>query len=558
VGLLLPRSVEMVVAMLAIFKAGGAYVPLDPAYPATRIQFMLADSGAKVVVTDARHASMQLGGDLSTLLLDEVGAATLPDTALPRLARPENLAYLIYTSGSTGRPKGVAITHRNAVAMLSWAAGVFGPEELRGVLAATSICFDLSIFELFLPLSVGGEVLLARDVLELVDDSEERARVTLINTVPSAMAELVRARRVPTSCLTVNLAGEPLQRDLVAALEAAGVGRVYDLYGPSEDTTYSTFAERRGDGPVTIGRPIANTRAYVLDERLEPVPTGVSGELFLGGDGLARGYFARPGATAAAFIPDPFAPEPGARMYRTGDRARFRRDGQLEFLGRLDNQVKLRGYRIELGEIEAALRDASRVRECAVMVRDVGASGDRRLVAYVVGDADDLSADELREGLFARLPDYMIPREFVTLPELPRLPNGKIDRRSLPEPAPSKRPPRTLPTTSIEAMIAAIWQRELELDAVGVHDNYFDVGGDSLRLVRIHSALQVEFERELAIASLFEHPTIHRLARYLANGATRSATAQRVEQRAKQRRRLLDASNERRQARAVARTRRNK
>ena len=282
--------------------------------------------------------------------------------------RAGNLAYVIYTSGSTGTPKGVAIEHRNTVAFLDWARTVFGPQQLAGVLASTSICFDLSVFELFVPLSWGGKIILAQNVLQLPALPASKD-VTLINTVPSAMAELLRVGGVPASVRTVNLAGEPLQTPLVKQIYEQGkIEQVFDLYGPSEDTTYSTFALRSRSGPATIGRPIANTQIYILDAHLQPVPLGVPGEVYIGGAGLARGYLKRPDLTAEKFIPNPFSPEPGARLYETGDLARYRPDGNIEFLGRFDNQVKIRGFRIELGEIEAALVPAPNIQWTRLVV----------------------------------------------------------------------------------------------------------------------------------------------------------------------------------------------
>jgi amino acid adenylation domain-containing protein len=351
VGICLPRSVEMVVGMLATLKAGGAYVPLDPAYPADRLGFILEDAEAPVLLTEQRLAAELGAAAPHVICLDSewgsVIAAGRDDNPVSGVTA-ENLAYVIYTSGSTGRPKGVAITHRNAGALIHWAAGVFTPAELSGVLASTSICFDLSVFELFVTLSRGGKVILAENALHL-PALPAANEVTLVNTVPSAMAELVRMGGVPASVRTVNLAGEPLQTRLVNEIyRQPTIERVYDLYGPSEDTTYSTFALRVAEKPATIGRPIANTQAYLLDAHLHPVPVGAIGQLYLGGDGLARGYLRRPELTAEKWIPNPFSRDPrdaGARLYNTGDLARYLPDGNLEFLGRKDHQVKIHGFR---------------------------------------------------------------------------------------------------------------------------------------------------------------------------------------------------------------------
>src|SRR6185503_15801414 len=376
----------------------------------------------------------------------------------PRVGGPESLGYVIYTSGSTGRPKGVAIEQRSTVAMLQWAQQVFGPEDLAAVLASTSICFDLSVFEMFLPLSVGGAVIMAQDALQLAQGNWTGVELSLINTVPSAMAELVRLGCVPASVRVVNLAGEPLSQTLVEQLyEQSGVERVYDLYGPTEDTTYSTYALRGVKEAATIGRPIANTQVYLLDQWLEPVPVGVAGEIYLGGAGLARGYLKRPELTAERFIPHPYG-EAGTRLYRTGDLARYQRDGKLQYLGRRDQQVKLRGYRIELGEIEAVLQQHPFVREVAVTLHE------RRLVAYVVRSAEangENLAAALRESAGSKLPEYMVPAFFVELDALPLTSNGKIDRRALPAPEIGAHFAKdyVAPRDNVEAQMASLWAK---------------------------------------------------------------------------------------------------
>jgi amino acid adenylation domain-containing protein len=334
VGVLMGRSAELVVALLAVLKAGGAYVPLDAAYPRERLALVLADTGMTVMLSEGRwRERIPPSPGLWTVWLDELDLTREDGTAPAPVGDERSLAYVIYTSGSTGRPKGVAIEHAGAVALVEWSRQAFAPEELAGVLASTSVCFDLSVYEIFVPLSHGGRVVVVENVLELAEPgwTEE---VTLLNTVPSAMTELVRLERVPASVVTVNLAGEPLRREL--ALQVLGVGsvrRLLNLYGPTEDTTYSTWARVSGEDPrpVTIGRPVGSTRASLLDRELRPVPLGAVGELCLGGRGLARGYLGRPELTAERFVPDSLAGVPGARLYRTGDLARYRRDGELEF-----------------------------------------------------------------------------------------------------------------------------------------------------------------------------------------------------------------------------------
>ncbi|HSS52630.1 MAG TPA: amino acid adenylation domain-containing protein, partial [Thermoanaerobaculia bacterium] len=374
VGVCAERTPALVVGLLAILKAGGAYLPLDPTYPRERLTGMLEDSGAAVLLAPRSLAAIATGlpaGRATLVWLDdaEPGAQPGPEDDRNGAIRPENLAYLIYTSGSTGRPKAVGIEHRNAVALVHWAREVFTPGELAGVLFSTSISFDLSIFELFVPLSWGGRAIVAANALSLLSLAPE-IDVRLINTVPSVLGELLRAGPLPESVRTVALAGEVLPRVLAEEVHALGtVGRLLNLYGPSEDTTYSTFAGVAPEpGPPSIGRPIAGGRAYLLGPGMEPVPLGVAGELYLGGAGLARGYLGRPELTAERFVPDPFAGEAGARLYRTGDRARSLPDGNLVFLGRLDSQVKVRGFRIELGEVEGALLEHPAVEAVATAV----------------------------------------------------------------------------------------------------------------------------------------------------------------------------------------------
>ncbi len=492
VGVCLPRSCDLVVALLGVLKAGAAYVPLDPAYPDERLAFMLRDSRAKAVLTDPGRELPENEAQVLRLddgLLSAVGGMDVRPT--PGLD-PENLAYVLYTSGSTGTPKGVAIAHRSAVALIEWAKGMFGDEELSNAAFTTSICFDLSVFELFLPLSRGGRVVVLEDALA-VATSPMAEELTLVNTVPSAMAELTRSGKVPSSVRTICLAGEPLSEKLVREiLETTRARRVFDLYGPSEDTTYSTFARRTKGGPQTIGRPIANTRVYVVDETLSPVPRGATGELCLGGDGLARGYFDRPAETAEKFVPDPFSDRPGARLYRTGDLARHRSDGQLEFLGRRDYQVKLRGFRIELAEIEEVLRRHEAVEAAAVLVTGEGA--DEKLSAFVAcGSNAQPTVTELRRYLRAKLPAHMVPSIYVVLDNLPLTPNGKIDRHALrSQDAASSAPAERFlaPRTELERGIASVWMNLLPVARVGVHDNFFDLGGHSLMSIRALAGIE--------------------------------------------------------------------
>ena len=511
VGICSRRSADMVVGMLAVLKAGGAYLPLDPKYPRERLRFMLEDAGAPVVLTDSESAPALPPTRARLVFLD---APEDGESGVLRPATPDNLAYLIYTSGSTGRPKGVAIPHKAAVHLMHWARDLFPPEDLAGVLAATSICFDLSVFEIFVPLSWGGRVILADNALALpaLPSAEE---VTLVNTVPSAANELVRGGGFPASVRTINLAGEALQRALVDQLYGTtSAGAVFNLYGPSEDTTYSTWARVPCDSEEapTIGVPLPEETGYVLGADLLRVPDGQEGELYLGGPGLARGYLARPDLTAERFLPDPFSPEPGARMYKTGDLVRLRPDGELDFLGRIDHQVKIRGFRIELGEIEAALLVVPGVKECVVVAKE------GRLVAYLSGDG--LSVSELRRSLATRLPEYMVPSAFVLLPALPLTPNGKVDRKALPAPG-RVRPevgPFVAPRDEMEERLAGLWAEALGLDQVGVEDDFFELGGHSLVAGRLLSRIRQEIGSGRSVRELFSEPTVAGFARLLRDG----------------------------------------
>jgi amino acid adenylation domain-containing protein len=526
VGLYAGRTAEMVVGLLGVLKAGGAYVPLDPDYPQERLAFILADTQAGVLLTEQRLLGKLPPHDASVICLDDERpqppASESASQAASR-AVEANLAYFIYTSGSTGTPKGVAITHKSVVTMLHWARENFSAAELEGVLAATSICFDLSAFELFVPLSAGGKVILAENALAL-PTLPAAGEVTLVNTVPSAMAELVRMSGVPRSVLCVNLAGEPLKNSLTQGVYAQGnVRRVLNLYGPSEDTTYSTVAAhaRGATTEPTIGRPIAKTQVYILDGRLEPVPVGVPGELYIGGEGLARGYLARPDLTAERFIPDPFGGRPGGRLYRTGDLARYLSDGELEFLGRADQQVKIRGFRIEPGEIEAVLSTHPAI-SGAVVTTGEDASGEKRLVAYVEGAETNASAVELKAFLRERLPPYMVPSVFVTLDALPLTPSGKIDRRRLPAPdgarAADAAAEYVAPRTPGEEVLAAIWREVLGVKQVGIYDNFFDLGGHSLLATRVLSLVRERCGAELPLRLMFESPTVEGIAPHVEAG----------------------------------------
>ncbi|MBF8667870.1 amino acid adenylation domain-containing protein [Pseudomonas putida] len=513
VGIAMQRSLEMVVGLLAILKAGGAYVPLDPEYPQDRLEYMLEDSQAILLLSETSLIARMPGQFQSrTLLLDQLSLDGYPDTDLTCVTSPRNLVYCIYTSGSTGKPKGVQIEHRSVAALIGWSLSVYSQADLCGVLFSTSICFDLSVWELFVTLSAGGYAVLAGNALEL-PNLAAKDRVRLVNTVPSAIKQLCETGNIPPSVKTINLCGEALKQSIVDDLyRLEHVSDVYDLYGPSEDTTYSTCTLRAAGGKANIGRPLHNSAAYVLSGALQPVPVGAVGELYLAGAGLARGYLKRPGLSAERFIPNPFDAQ-GGRIYRTGDLARYRPDGVLEYVGRVDHQVKVRGFRIELGEIEVRLQQEA-VREAVVMAVD-GPAG-QHLVAYVVpadaGVMADAAAqsslrDNLRAALRKHLPEYMVPSYLLLLDTLPLTPNGKLDRKALPRPdgallEEAHVPPRT----PLQQQVAAIWAQVLKVERVGLGDNFFLLGGHSLIATQVTSRVQEQVGLPVSLKALFENP----------------------------------------------------
>ena len=526
VGICLSRSAEMLVALLAILKSGAAYLPLDPEYPRARLSAVLEDAQPACVVTTTELSEILLQGTKVVLVDSSEFKNTLSSLSISDLTNkercapllPQHPAYLIYTSGSTGKPKGVVIEHRSASTFISWSGEVFTKDEWAGVLASTSICFDLSVFELFATLSHGGTVLLAGSIMDL-PQLPARDRLRLINTVPSAAQSLLDSGNLPREIRTVNLAGEALPRALVEDLYQLGnVRRILNLYGPSESTTYSTFfiCPSRDPREPAIGKPVSNTRAYVLDQYLWPLPVGVRGELYLSGRGLARGYLNRSDLTAERFVPDPFLE--GERMYRTGDLARWRADGSLEFLGRIDHQVKVRGFRVEPGEIEAIIKEDSGIKQALVIARDTRKSG-KQLVAYVVpgqNDVDTIDSGGLQRKLAERLPRNMVPSAIVFLPALPLTANGKIDRRALPAPewlSHSNSAPRTPQEEELARFFCEVLSREL----VGIHDNFFDLGGHSLMAMRVLGRVRSTFGVDVTSRAFFDAPTVAALAAQLSS-----------------------------------------
>ncbi|HEX2094410.1 MAG TPA: amino acid adenylation domain-containing protein, partial [Longimicrobiaceae bacterium] len=522
VGLCLERSLEMVVGVLAVLKAGGAYVALDPEYPEDRLRHMLADSEPAVLLAHCVLAARFAGMHVPVVALDRDASswATLPGTNPhhPTLG-PDHLVYVIYTSGSTGRPKGVMNVHRNVVNRItgiqaSWKLGAH-----ESVLQNASLSFDVSAYEIFWPLMMGARVVMTRpeghkDPDYLVQ-TIRRNGVGTASFVPSMLRIFLEHPEVEscTSLARVPCGGEALPGVLVQRFyQRLPNARLFNRYGPSEAATAVTECSRAADetrASVPIGRPMPNARVYVLDRAGEPVPPGVAGELYVGGAGVGRGYLARPELTAERFVADPFGGEPGARLYRTGDRARWLRDGRIEFLGRNDFQVKVRGFRVELEEIEARLREHPEVREAAVVARE-DTPGDRRLVAYYVGVAGKVGVEALRAHLAERLPEYMVPAAYVALEGLPLTPSGKLDRDALPAPGGDAYARRSYeaPASATEGALAEIWSGVLDVERVGRWDHFFELGGHSLLAVRVISRVRQVLEVEVALSELFERPVL--------------------------------------------------
>jgi amino acid adenylation domain-containing protein len=555
VGVYMERSLEMVVALYGILKTGGAYVPLDPDYPPDRVAFMLEDAQAPVLLTQPLLVEGLPKHGAQVICLDSDWGTIAQESAHNPVsgATATNLAYVIYTSGSTGRPKGVMNTHRGIVNRLLWMQDAYRLTEADRVLQKTPFSFDVSVWEFFWPLLVGARLVVARPgghrnsayLVRTIVDQE----ITTLHFVPSMLQLFLEDKGVEEcrSLKRVICSGEALPCQLQQRFFERLGAELHNLYGPTEAAVDVAYwqCERDSDPRriVPIGRPVANTRLYILDRRGQPVPVGVAGELHIGGVQVARGYLNRPELTAEKFIPDPFSSDPKARLYRTGDLARYRPDGAIEFLGRLDFQVKVRGFRIELGEIEAVLNQHPAVREAVVLARE-DVPGDKRLVAYVVPRPESpLRIGELRDHLQKELPDYMVPAAFVQLEALPLTPNGKVDRHSLPAPSWQGQSEKayTVPNNELERAIAGIWQELLRVERIGLDDSFFDLGGNSLLIIQAHRRLCEVTDRQLAVTDMFRFPTIRTLTQHLSQdrGDGDRATSQKGVDRAKTRREAM-------------------
>ena len=531
VGICVLRSLEMVVGLLGILKAGGAYVPLDPQLPHDRLAYMLSDAGVSVLLTQQKLIDILPQNQAKLICLDSdwQASGTIRKDNPVTGVKPNNLAYVIYTSGSTGKPKGVTISHRAICNHMFWMQTTFPLSEDDKVLQKTPFSFDASIWELYAPLLVGAQLVIARpgghqDSAYLIEVIS-KLKVTTLKLVPSLLRMLLESEEFKTckSLRHVFCGGEALSIDLIERFSEKLDAELHNLYGPTEatiDATFFTCKSKINQQIVSIGRPIANSQIYILDSHLQLVPIGVPGELHIGGACLARGYLNRSELTDEKFIPNPFSNQPGSRLYKTGDKARYLPDGNIEFLGRLDNQVKIRGFRIELGEIEAVLTQHPDVDQAVVVVHE-DQLDNKRLVAYIVpkerlNSIEDLT-HKIKTDLRQQLPEYMVPATLMILSALPLTPNGKIDRRALPPPEPVMRSlSLEMPQTKVEKLIAEVGQKILLLEEVGLDDNFFDLGGTSLRLVQVREKLQIIFTKKLSMVEMFQHPTVRALSQLLS------------------------------------------
>lgn len=523
VGLAVDRSPEMIIALLGILKAGAAYLPLDPTYPKDRIEFMLADSGAKILLTAEKYRGY-FRSQASELLIEDIWNSFYQyksDEPAVKISS-DDLVYILYTSGSTGKPKGVQITHRNMVNFLTSMQRKPGITPADKVLAISTISFDIASLEIYLPLITGAQIFLATTETAkdgwLLLDIIRKENINLMQATPYTWRMILAAGWDEFLPLRIITGGEPLTKDLADKLLPL-CSELWNQYGPTETTIYSTQKLIRSADDITIGKPIDSTQVYILDEKLNMVPDGSEGEIFIGGDGVAKGYLNRADLTAERFVSDPFSAGAGAKLYRSGDLGRFTPDGEIACLGRIDHQVKVRGYRIELAEIEYALLKQDGVKEAVVSVRTDNPD-DARLAAYIVLRNDESVTGQekirsLKQALNGLLPDYMVPDDYVFLDSIPSTPNGKIDRKALPKPAAVTIKDHTTylaPRTDIEKQLAGLWEQLLGLQKISVTDNFFELGGHSLVAVQMMARIEKITSKRLPIATLLEYPTIEGLA----------------------------------------------
>ncbi|HSS51170.1 MAG TPA: amino acid adenylation domain-containing protein, partial [Thermoanaerobaculia bacterium] len=531
VALCLERSLDLVVALLGVLEAGAAYVPLDPSHPVDRLRWLWEDSGAEVLLGGRDLPDLGIANE-QIIDPSQIGLEDSGDDAIDAAA-PDNLAYVMYTSGTTGRPKGVMVPHRGVVNHLRWRQAEYGLGESDVLVHKAPLGFDASVWEILWPLSVGARLVVAlpgghQDVGYLVDLVRQE-KVTFLHAVPSLLRILVEEEGLAecTSLRWVTTGGEPLPVEVREKFFCVLGAELLHGYGPTEASIGVTYGPcERGNGrATTLGRPIANAEIYLLDWNLSPVPLGVPGELCIGGVGLARGYLGRPGLTAERFVPHPSSSEPGARLYRSGDLVRRRADGGLEFLGRIDHQIKIRGMRVEPAEIEAVLLSLPGVREAIVLPREERA-GDQRLVAYVAG-VEGLAPSSLRAQLAGKLPQHMVPSAVVVLDVLPLMANGKVDRLALAriEPQSTRDEAASEGLDPVQEITAGIWCEVLHVERVGAEDNFFELGGHSLLATQVVSRLQQAFGIELPLRTLFEAPRLDELAARVAEAALRPGPA---------------------------------
>ena len=561
VGCCFERSIEMIVAFLAVLKAGGAYVPLDPGYPKARLDFILQDTDKPLILTRKSLASSVLPAESARILLlddePEPVSSSEGDQNPQQIVGPTNLAYVMYTSGSTGRPKGVMVEHRGIVRLVRGTNYCrFGPDEI--FLQFAPMSFDASTFEIWGALLNGSRLVLMSPDASSLEDLVHTVRkhgVTTLWLTAGLFHLMVEEHPEGLRTLRQLLAGGDVlsPRHARLFLEHAPDTSLINGYGPTENTTFTCCHIMRADDPfpvpesVPIGKPIPNTRVYLLDEHMNPVSPGEVGELYAAGDGVARGYLNDPDATAGKFLTDPFTEEPHERMYRTGDLARWRTDGTIEFLGRIDSQVKVLGYRIEPAEIEAVLRRHGHVKQSCVVAQ--AENGGKRLAAYFVPSDSGPSPEELRDFVASQLPLHMVPAFFVALPSLPLSEHGKVDRAVLAKlgVAPNQdSTPIGLPGSQLERTVAQLWQRILKVPNVGLDDNFFDLGGDSLLLVAVHSNLQKILQTEIPLTDLFEFATIRKLAQHLGNAESKTASLYDAQERARRQRQAFTRLRSRR------------